>query len=211
MTFLELQTAVSYRLGDTAYKRHTLALVKASINEAYEILCETTGCYETSLTISLTTSAYYNLGTLGDLLKVRHIYNTQTNFWLVPRSFGELDAGYWRWRVNAGSPDSFTIGGLHQLRLYPKSSVATGTVVAYGTSHATALSADADEPCFPKEFHDALEHYAVYDRLVDDGEVEKAMIAFKQFEEVEAALARYVGDRGWDASEMAVGDEGSGL
>lgn len=210
-TFLEMQTAVSYRLGDPANKRHTLTKVKASLNGGYEILCESTGCYETNLPVNLTTSPYYNLGTLGDILKVRHIYNSQTNFWLVPASTGELDRGYWRWRANSGSPDRFLMHGLHQLRLYPKSSVATGSVVVYGTSHAPAMSADSDTPCFPEEFHDALEHYAVYDRLVMDGEIEKGMIAYKQFEEVEAALMTYINDRGWDASEMSVGDGGSGL
>lgn len=210
-TFLQMQNSVAARLGDLGFVRHTRALVKASLNEAYEILCETTGCYETSLNVTLTTTPFYNLGTLGDILKVNHIFNSQTGFWLVPRSSGELDSGYWRWRVNAGSPDSFVMYGLHQLRLYPKSSTASGTVVVYGTSHAPALSGDDDVPCFPDDYHDALEHYAVYDRLIDDGEVEKAMIAYGLYEQEEKQLLTYVSDRGSETGSFAVGDGGSGL
>lgn len=209
MNFAEIQSRVSMRLGDVANKRHTLDLVKASINEAYEILCETTGCYETSATMSLATSRIYSIP--SELFKVRFIYNTQTGFWLVPTSIGELDAGYWRWRINSGTPDRFYIQGLHKIGLYPKSDVATGTVVLYGSGQAPALSADADEPCFPEEFQDALEHYAVYDRLVDDGEVEKGLMAYGQFTQHEADLENYVNDRGWDASMIVVGDGSSNL
>lgn len=209
MDFADLIEGVSYRVGDPTNKRHTLALVKQSINEAYEIVCENTHCYERSLTVNLTTNRYYDIGALGDILKLRHVFNTQTGFWMVPTSIGELDNGYWRWRANSGTPERFWVQGLHKLGLYPKSDVASGTVVAYGSSHAAALSADDDEPCFPEEFHDVLELYATYDRLVDDREIQKGIRIYREYEAREAALKQYVADRARANRIMAVGDEGS--
>lgn len=210
MIFSDIYTNVATRLGDTAFKRHTLALVKASINEGYEILCESTRCYETSANLTLSDrNRIYEMP--AALFNVRFAYNSQTGFWLIPTSVGELDAGYWRWRANFGTPDRYYMHGLLKLGLYPRSNVDIGTIVLYGNGQAPALSADSDEPCFPEEFQDALEHYAVYDRLVDDGEVEKGLIAYGQFLLQQTALESYISDRGWDGSMVIVGDGSSNL
>lgn len=207
MQFSDLVTNVSVALKDPAFARHTAAIIKARINEGYEIVSEMAPFYETNASINFTTNRYYDLSSLlsEDMFRVRHVRNEVTGLWMVPTSIGELDAGYWRWRVNSGSPDHFWMKGLFKLGVYPKSSQATGTMTLYGVGHPPPLLLDATEPEFPERYQDCLEFYATYACLMEDGETEKAMEYLSLFFARVRELSGYLSDKANDARHLIIG------
>ena len=55
--------------------------------------------------------------------------------------------------------------------LSPPPDTASDTIKMYGTVEATALSLDADEPTFPKEYHRLIVDYAIILAYVEYGEL----------------------------------------
>ncbi len=58
-----------------------------------------------------------------------------------------------------------------QIYLNPAPDTASDTIKMYGTIEATALSLDADEPTFPKEYHRLIVDYAIILAYVEYGEL----------------------------------------
>lgn len=179
MTFLEMQTEVDRRLQESGSSPAywTLAQKKAALNDGYEEISDLTEWNETSQSVSLTTSTYYDLSSILTLpvLRVTRVFNAQTNRWLHPTDVREMDGTRRQWEDATGAPERWWIRGAWWLGLYPKAPTATGTVTVYHTAVPAALSADGDTPSFAQEYHLGLVEYACYDLLCQDREPQKAL------------------------------------
>lgn len=200
MNFQEMQTEVFRRLDEDSVSPAFWSLVdvKQAINEGYDDLSELTEWRETSSSLSLANSNYYDLSTLVSdvVLTLYSVRNAQTSKFLDQGTVKQLDTWYRRWEaVIGGEPERYWIRGLYWLGMFPNKGAASGTVTLYYTALPAALSANADTPGFPQEFHLALVDYAVYDLLCQDREYEKAARLWASYQERVAKLRRYVQGR----------------
>jgi len=205
MTFAEIKTDVTRRLEESAIspKFWTETQIGEAINDGYEELSDATEWSETSQSVNLTTSTYYDLSTALSTvpLTVTRVFNVQTDDWLIPTTIQELDNTWARWEDATGEPHRFMIRGLWWLGVFPKAPAASGTLVVHFSGLPTALSADGDTPALPREFHLGLVEYAVYDLLCQDGETKKAQKFYEKYLIHEEKLRRYVQGRpSWDRS-----------
>ena len=57
------------------------------------------------------------------------------------------------------------------------------------------MSADSDTPGFPQEFHFGIVEYALYDLFAQEGDTQKALKHWMDYEAYENALSKYVDGR----------------
>lgn len=204
MTFLEMQTEVFRRLEEAsgAPVFWTLAQIKESINKGYREISDSTEWYEVTDTIALTANQYvYDMtsateGLSPAALTVKACWNDQTDRWMTPTDVRTLDnAGYYKWETATGEPDMWYIRGLWWLGFERAVAATAGTVTVYYSALPADLSADADTPAFPQEFHLALVEFAVYDCLCQDRENTKALYFYTRYIVKREALRKYVQQR----------------
>lgn len=201
--FSEIQTEVFRRCDESSSSPAfwTLTDVKNAINEGAEDLADHTEWREVQTTINLANSIYYDLSVGGSiitdvLLTLTGAYNTQTSRYMDVATVQQLDRWYRRWEsVTGAEPERFWTRGISWMGLFPNKGAASGTVKLYYTALPAALSADADTPGFPQEFHFALVDYAVYDLLCQDREYEKAGRFWQSYLAHAENLRRYVQGR----------------
>lgn len=210
MTFLELQQNVLRRVGEpeppsTAQKFHSLQDAKDAINEGVEFLAEVTEYYEVSGDISITANTLYfdlsqnsilNLGTNVAFLYLNSLFSNQNNRWLTPSFYRELDERvYPQWERSIGEPDWFCVRAAWWLGLYPHKTATSGTVTAHCAGIPAPMTADGDVPGIPEEFHEAIEHYAVYDLFCAEREWDKAKRAWALYIPLQERLKEFVQKR----------------
>jgi len=184
--------------------------VDAAINDGYQELSDGTEWYERRATFrSIARRTYYDLRTITPdrVLTVRGIYAPGINQWLNPSSVADLDQQvYSRWESNVGGAtrsQSYFLRGLCWLGIWPKTS-ATGTpyVLVYrampqGTADPRAPLVNASDVIdFPQEYSIAIIEYALYDLLVRDREVKKALYHYKEYQRLAGEFKGYIDNRG---------------
>lgn len=175
-----------------------MAEIKRAINRGYRETADVAEWNETSTALSLTANTtYFDLSTLisNKVLTVKRAYNNQTSQWLVPRDVRDFDENYQQWENITGEPSQFIVRGLWWLRFDRYKTSTSGTVTIHYTLVPTDLSADADTPAFPQEFHLALVDFAVADLLFQDAETKKGMRYWLRYKAGEEALKRYANQR----------------
>lgn len=203
MQFSDMQTEVFRRFEESSAspKWASQDQIKTALNEGYQELSDVTEWNETSFTVSKTASTmYYDLNSTSvysaaatnPVITVRRVYNVDTQKWLHPGDYTEFDRTRRQWELNDGDCQYFWLRGLWWLGLYPRPPATSGSVTVYASVHPTALSADADTPGFPEEFHLGLVEYAMYDLLCQDNEFQKAARYLRRYEEKQEALRSFV-------------------
>lgn len=196
-----MQTEVFRRLHESSSSPvfWTATDVKAALNDGLEEISDSTEWYERQTTMNLWSGRTYQslLGILPETtLAVRRIFNNQTNRWLIPEDVRDLDERtYVQWENNQGEPQRWLIRGLWWLGIWPKPNGDSGTLRLYASSIPAAMSADSDEPAFPKEYHQGLIEYALYDLLAQDGESKLALGRWQAYLVFEEGLRQYVEGR----------------
>ncbi len=188
----EVFTRLNVELSSPVY--WTADDVNESINDGYEEISDASEWYERNAVIPLLSNrTYYDLrSTLNDgFLSPRRCFNNQTNRWLSAVHLRELDMHtYRRWEIlTVTEPEKMFMRGLWWFGVFPKKGADAGTLKFYYSAIPPALLQDTDSPGFQNESHYGLVEYALFDLLIQDGEVAKAMTHFKQYQEYEAALA----------------------
>jgi len=219
MDFKELQDDVFGRLEENSVSPdyYSLAEVKGRINRALEFISEETGGYVPTLPYSLALQAnvtYYALGGPNGLIgetfvKVWRIFNPQFGEWMAPSDERRIEKDFMRWNTVIGNPKQFWIKGAWMLGIYPKVSMATGTLsVVYGAVPAPMV-ADADQPWVPgDEFREALVAWAVGDLLLKTKEAGKATAYFDLYTERRDALFLWLQRRNQTDRTIIMGAEG---
>ncbi len=208
-TFLELQDEVLRRLEEA----HDTPIVfnmtelREAINEGYEDVSERTGWFETSETLSISTQYTDLRASLAkEWLSITKAYNSGTSRWLGWSHWRQLDQWDFRWSTVTGSPDKMFLRGVTSLGFYPVPSAATNIKI-FHTAIPARLSANGDIPGFPREFHPALVHYALYDLQSQDGETALAMKHWAEYLRVEKELGMWAADRLFLAREKVYGND----
>jgi hypothetical protein len=200
MTFSEIRTEVFARLEESSSAPvfWKLSEVNTSINEGYRELSDASEWNESSATLTfITTKLYYNLRTTltNSFLSLKRIFNVQSDEWLVPVHTRRLDQhDTAQWETSTGDPDKFFMRGGWYLGLTPKPT-SSGTAKVWYTELPSALSADSDTPGFPQEFHFGIVEYALYDLFAQEGDTQKALKHWMDYEAYENALSKYVDGR----------------
>lgn len=201
MTFGEMKTEAFRRLNENSsspvFWEETD--VEAALNEGYEELSDATEWYERHATIDLCSNKpYYDLRTVltDTFLSPTRAFNNQTNRWLTPDIVRNLDLNTFRqWETITGEPERMFVRGLWWLGYFPKSSSDSGTIKQYYTAIPPPMSAAADEPGFPQEFHYGIVEYGLYDLLAQGGETKKALAHWLGYLGYQEGLQKYVKGR----------------
>jgi hypothetical protein len=194
MTFSELTAEVLRQLDENGSTFWQTPEVQAAINEGYQELSDVTEWYETSDTMTLVANeTYQDLRDWDDeILTLRHVWNATTSEWLDFIDVRELDfRAYRRWETNTGEPRHLFMRSPFTVGVYPHETTA-GTLTVYYSAMPEELSAASDTPDLPREFHEALIEYALYDLLVQDGLVEAGLDHWKQFVGYQTGLNQWV-------------------
>jgi len=199
MTLDEIRIRVWSRLDEDSDDalRYSQADVDEAINDGIQHFCVRTGCLRASTTITQTANQLFH-DLPSDLVFIARIKSDTTNDPLVPTSARQLDAGSRRsnrdWERRLGtSADFYLPFGMDEVGLYPLSSSGTETYTLHyaqdpGTSN---VSADADEPSIPLEYHEALVEYAVSRLLMTESKIDEAKEAMEMYlEAVVSAKAK---------------------
>ena len=195
-----MQTEVARRIEESTGSPvfWTVAQIKEAINRGYRETADVAEWNETSTALSLTAdTTYFDLSTLINtrILTVKRAYNDQTSQWLTPRDVRDFDRDFHQWENITGEPSQFIVRGLWWLRFDRYKTATSGTVTVYYTTVPTDLSADADTPAFPQEFHLALVEFAVADLLFQDAETKKGMKFWMRYKVLEDGLKRFPNQR----------------
>lgn len=209
MTFLELQAEVLLRVGEpippsTAQRFHSITDAKAALNEGLELMAETSGFYEVSANINITSALYYdlnntailNLGANITFVELESLFSNQNNRWLTPTYYRELDETiYPVWERSIGEPDYYLTRGVWWVGLYPHKTSTSGTLTANCNGIPAPMVNDADTPGFPREFDEGLVNYAVYHLFCSEREWSKAKRHWAIYRGWQDRLDEYVNHR----------------
>lgn len=188
MNLGELKAEIFSRLDENsgAPVFFAAADIALALNQGLEDLADRTEYYEVTQSINKTAlTTYYNLLALctKEPLSVVAVWNSQTERWLTPVAVSELDEATYRyWERISGEPEKYILRGLYKLGLFPKPTATSGTVVVTHSAIPARMSADEDTPAdLPEEFTPALIEYAMFDLLVQDGEIDEALAHYKEY------------------------------
>ena len=197
MTLVEMRTEVFRRLQENSTSPifWAAADIDLSINEGYGEISDATEWLEKSATVTLNGTANYDPRTVLEqcFLRIGYAFNSVTNRWLTPTSARRLDDCDRRWTSRTGTPGFILMRSIFHLRYFP--TVATGSIKQYYTALPSSLCTDGASPGFVEQFHYGLVEYALYDLWAQDGEVDLAMAAWKEYLGYEAGLAAFMKNR----------------
>ena len=198
MTLAQLRSEVRRRLDEVNANFWSDAYVDTAINDGYAELSDASEWNEKSATVTTyANQVWYDATKLtGDeFLSPRACQNPTTKYWLQGSDPLYMDTQvHPRWENIQSQPEYILMRGLFTIGFAPKVN-ANSTLTLYYTAMPAALSAAADVPGFPQEFHYGIVEYALYDLLCQDAETDKALIHWKQYQEYEGALVARVNDR----------------
>lgn len=214
MTLLEIQTELARETNKNATSLDTTSKARflAAINRHYKRLASLPGLQHlrdtTTTFASVAGTAQYQIASVA---KITRIFDTTNRRLLQPMSMAQYRAlspdaaneqgtpTHWIWESMSGSSTP-----AFDLYLYQTPS-AIVTYTADITSVLTLLSADADVPILPLDFHDLLFLGALVDeyRHLDDS---RAGIAQAQLKEREGQFKYWMHEA--DAGSSALSNEG---
>ncbi len=167
-----------------------------AINEGLDELSEATLFYERYVTIPLVADrVYYDLrGYLPDnAISVTSIWDTVRQDWLQPASEDQLG---FQWEQSTGEPQFFFTRGLCWLGIWPHPTSTTGYIrvnfagIAPHFDFPQAVLSD-----LPDDYVTALEEYALYELSAQDGETQRALRHWQEYQTMEQSLADFVSRR----------------
>ena len=200
MTLAELRAEVFRRLNEssTSPTFWTATDIDAALNDGYAEISDAAEWYERTFTVDLLTDRlYYDLRTVWTepILAVKKVFNVQTNRWMTPSRVADFDRRSLRWEAITGSPDSWVQRGFWWLGLWPISTADSGTVQVTASAIPPALVGDDDEPGFAQTLHLGLVKFALAELWGQDAEATKALAAWNDYLQYEAALVGYTDGR----------------
>lgn len=172
--------------------------INVSMQEGYEEIADATEWYETYQTISiLKDRPYYDARTLirDQFLVLGKAFNVTTDRWLTAVKPGDLDLNDLRWERRATEPEYVMVRGLWWIGYWPVKGAAVGKVKQYFIGLPPPLEDDDDEPRFEEEVHYGLVEYVLWDLFAQDGEVDLAWAAWKEYLRYEGMLGVIKGKR----------------
>jgi hypothetical protein len=192
----QLKERITNNLYDAGQVNFTSDTLNDSIQDGYDEVALLTQCIEKIATVTFVDQlTYYNLATLiSDYYRVIAIWNNNTNRWLEPIAYGELDEFGTRWETHNGEPSHFAMLGWEYLALYRKPSTATGTMLVFYKAQADTL-AGASTPVIPVGEADVLETYATQDLLDQHLEYQKSQIYWTKYQDQVKEILRDVNKR----------------
>ena len=193
-----MQTDVRRRINESSTVFFTAQDIKDALNDGLEEISDATEWYERQATIDWTVGEIYtDLSTVlpDTILSILRCWNTTTQRWLDPTDPWEMDYhSYRQWELTTGQPQKYFIRGLWHLGIWPAPDSAQKIRVVY-TAIPPAMSADADDPDFPKEFHFGLIDYALSDLYSQERETTKAFDRWTRYLTTEERLRQDVNHR----------------
>jgi hypothetical protein len=196
ITFAELESRVRTLYESTGTTRWASLDFLRAANEALDDLSESTGFYESFVTIPLRgKQTYYDLRGFTTGFRINFVFNTQQQIWLTPVGIGDLITP--RWETVPGEPVRYMVRGAYWLGLYPRPSGDVGSVRVYFDGIAphfrdfgSVLVSD-----YPDDYVDALESYMLYDLSGRDGESERAVGHWNDYHKRAKQLEAFVTQR----------------
>lgn len=188
-TFLQLRTRASIRFGDAAFALVTDATWKNYINETYRRVISEEALFpnreiETTTLASVALTRAIALPT--DSTRVLSVHD-HTNFVKLEPIEGVAEhLRLYATQTEDGVPVSYRVRN-GNLLLYPlPTSIYTYWVEYLG--RPADLSADADLPAFPSQYHDILVEGALADAYADDGNEKQYLLHDNRFKELFSAM-----------------------
>lgn len=196
MTRDEIKTRVASNLYDSGMVNFTDDTINDSIQDGYDEVSLLTQCIEKIATVSFVDQlTYYNLATLiSDYYRVIAIWNNNTNRWLEPIAFGELEEFGSRWETYNGEPSHFSPVGWEYVAIYRKPSTASGNMLVFYKAFADTL-AGGSTPVIPAGEGNILEYYSTQDLLDQHLEYAKAQTYWNIYSEQLREVIRDINKR----------------
>jgi len=170
--------------------------ISASIHQAYAEISDASEWNEQQEVISLPSNniPVFDIRqfTTQEFLVAGPAYNSITSRWLQPGSIREFDLYDRAWETRVGEVEYALVRGLWWLTYWP---FDTGSITQYYIAVPDRMTADADEPGFPEEYHYGLVEYAIFDLWAQDGEADLAYAAWREYLKYEAGLTAWVNGR----------------
>jgi hypothetical protein len=194
----ELISRTRTRYDHATTVRWSDAKIALSLNEGLETLAEETHFYERYATLPIENNRiWYDLRgfTPETPLRVKSIWSTARNQWLVPQAEDHLQ---FRWKDSTGDPHQWFPRGIYWIGVWPRPSTPAngGYLRVYFASvpsrrvHTQEVLSD-----LPDNYVPALIDYALYDMSAKDKEPQKAIRHFQNYLTREKALKNHLDDR----------------
>ncbi len=211
MTLAEMREEVMRRLRESASSPvfWTDNDVNMALNDAYQEISDASEWYEDYTIIPLVEAQpYYDTRIVisRPVLTIGPAFNVTTNRWLIHTAVRDLDIGDSRWEQRTGEPDRLMVRSLFHLGYWPRKALDSGTIKQYYTALPQPMYEDTSSPGIPEQFHLGLVEFASYDLWAQDGEVDLALAAWKEYTIYEGELMAFVGNR---ASHQALHGQAS--
>lgn len=203
MTLAEMEADVVRRLAEGASPiGWTSTEIQTAVNRGYLELSDASEWNEQYVDIDLLQDRpYYDLRAVVGcgFLAPGAAFDRQTNRWLIPTSVRQFDAHDRRWERVTGEPQRILTRGLWWLGYWPRIQSEIGSIKQYYTAVPDPLCVDEDEPGFPEQFHVGCVEFAMSELWAQDGETGQALLSWKAYLAIEAALVSWVNERASDA------------
>lgn len=181
--------------------------IVAAINDGLEDLSEASRFYERHISVPLgNLRSYYDLrGWMPETaLGVTSVWNTSLNSWLEPTGIEKLGS---RWERSTGTPLSFFMRGLFWMGVWPKPATSgTGYLRIYFAGYAPKFtSSQSVLRDLPDDLITCLEDYALYELSAQDGESDRALLHFADYDARSKQFAAFIDRRIVRARNLQMG------
>lgn len=203
MDFLTLYTGVQTRLVDSSDTRWSLDEKKSAVNWAYRELVMYAGWPRKTVTLDANgaSTSEYVAPSGTEIAQIHDVSSHTLGRRLYPTTSEKAFDQYSNWETVTGQPYYYvtdyktTTAGAVVVKTFPDYGSALTDLKAVVSVVPTALSADADVPAMPSNFHDALVDGAAAKLLIDATQardLEAAGVWMQAFLAKRAEFAAYV-------------------
>lgn len=196
MTRSELRTRILDALNEDASSPvfWSTSQIDAVIDEASEVLAEEAQSIRRSAFLSRESGKlfYSTRGIADDVMAIYRVWASDLNRRLTAVSHSQLDAQHEIWQTVTGDPEYWFPVSWDLFGIYPHPSQGGGLLRIDYFAWPRTLMDDDDEPEFREADHDGLVLYGVYDGLLKQWNLQRALELFARF-----------ADRWLDAKERA--------
>jgi len=198
MTVAQFQTRILGRLDDPNGRYFSSSEVLYRLNEGQRLFALLTLCLEKTSTIALNAATPFRhlLSSIPDYLVPLRI-SVASGSRLTFGTLADLDAENDAWQKTAGAPTRYATLGLDLLAIN-KQPAGSGTSLDITHAYSPArLSAPANIPAIPEEYHLALADYAFHTLRIKEGgrEFADTFASFQRFLADVEQCAAYVRQR----------------
>lgn len=187
MTRSELRTRILDALNEDADSPvfWSTAQIDTIIDEASEVMAEEAQSIRRSAFISREPGKlfYSTRGIADDVMAIYRVWATDLNRRLVAVSAGQLDDQNETWQSVTGDPEYWFPLSWDLFGIYPHPSSGGGILRIDYFGWPRTLMDDDDEPEFREPDHDGLVLYGVYDGLLKQWNLQRALEIFSRFVE----------------------------